>query len=177
MECAGADFEQLEIVNTGFADPLALLSESRIDLAWIFYGWQGIQAEREGLDLDLVMLADRFDCIPDYYTPIFITSETMIQERPEILRSFLLAVTRGYQFAIDDPETAAQILLQAVPELDADLVYASQAWISQYYQADAPRWGEQQTAVWEAYAQWMTANGIITATFEANSAMTNAFLP
>ena len=177
MECTGAEFDDLEIVDTGFADPLALLSEARIDLAWIFYAWQGIQAEQQGLDLDLVMMADWLDCIPDYYTPVFISSETVIRDRPEIVRSFLTAVSRGYQFAIKDPETAAQILLQAVPELDEGLVYASQAWISKVYQADAPRWGEQRIALWEAYTQWMVTNGIILEPIEANAAMTNEFLP
>lgn len=177
MECTGAEFDDLEIVDTGFADPLALLSEARIDLAWIFYAWQGIQAEQQGLDLDLVMMADWLDCIPDYYTPVLISSETVIRDRPEIVRSFLTAVSRGYQFAIKDPETAAQILLQAVPELDEGLVYASQAWISKVYQADAPRWGEQRIALWEAYTQWMVTNGIILEPIEANAAMTNEFLP
>ncbi len=46
MECSGADFSKLEIVTTGFSDPLALLAEEQIDLAWIYYGWQGIQAEQ-----------------------------------------------------------------------------------------------------------------------------------
>jgi ABC-type nitrate/sulfonate/bicarbonate transport system substrate-binding protein len=170
MQCAGADFNALEIVDTGYTDPLALLSEARIDLAWIFYGWQGLQAEQQGLDLDLVMMNDWFDCIPDYYTPIFITSEAMIQDQPEIVRSFLLAVSRGYQFAIEDPEASAQILLQVAPELDPELVLISQSWISSRYQAEAPRWGEQQVGVWEAYAEWMAANGIIAQPIAAEAA-------
>ncbi|TFH37912.1 MAG: ABC transporter substrate-binding protein [Anaerolineales bacterium] len=177
MSCAGSDFDTLEIVDTGFADPLALLSEARTDLAWIFYAWQGLQAEQKGLDLDLVMMADWLDCIPDYYTPVLITSEATIMDRPEVVRAFLKAVTRGYQFAIEDPDAAAQILLQAVPELDADLVLASQAWISPRYQADAARWGEQQVGVWEAYSQWMAANGIVGQAIDADAAMTNRYLP
>ena len=33
MECDGGDYSQLEIVDTGFADPLALLDEEQTDLA------------------------------------------------------------------------------------------------------------------------------------------------
>jgi len=177
MQCAGGDFEALDIVDTGFTDPLALLSEARIDLAWIFYGWQGLQAEQQGLDLDLVMMDDWFDCIPDYYTPVFITSEAMIRDQPDLVRSFLLAVSSGYQFAIEHPQAAAQILLQATPELDPELVITSQSWISSRYQAEAPRWGEQQVGVWEAYSEWMAANGIIAQPISAEEAMTNEFLP
>ena len=177
MECDGGDFDQLEVVDTGFADPLALLSENQIDLAWIFYAWQGIQAEQQGIDLNLVMLSDWFECIPDYYTPILITSEKMIQEQPEVVRSFVGAITRGYEFAIEDPEAAAQILLQSAPELDTNLVTTSQVWISQQYQADASRWGEQRVQVWEQYTAWMAENGIIQAPIDAQAAMTNEFLP
>jgi ABC-type nitrate/sulfonate/bicarbonate transport system substrate-binding protein len=177
MECDGGDFDQLEVVDTGFADPLALLSENQIDLAWIFYAWQGIQAEQQGIDLNLIMLSDWFECIPDYYTPILITSEAMIQEKPDVVRSFVSAIARGYDFAIRDSEAAAQILLNSVPELDTNLVTTSQAWISQQYQADAPRWGEQSAQVWERYTAWMVENEIIQESIDAQAVMTNEFLP
>ena len=39
MECAGADFSKLKIVNTGWADPLALIDEKQIDIFyWNFPG-------------------------------------------------------------------------------------------------------------------------------------------
>jgi ABC-type nitrate/sulfonate/bicarbonate transport system substrate-binding protein len=177
MTCDGGDFARLSIVDTGFADPLALLSEKRIDLAWIFYGWQGIQAARQGVDLDVVMMADQFDCVPDYYTPILITSEDTIARRPEVVRAFVGAVARGYRFAIDHPDEAAEALLRAAPELDRDLVRESQAWLSPRYAADAPRWGEQRREVWAAYARWMADNGVVNAMIDVDGAFTNAFLP
>lgn len=177
MGCAGGDFSKLQIVDTGFTDPLALLASKQIDLAWIFYGWQAIQAKQQGINLNIVMMSDHFDCIPDYYTPILITSEKMIAERPEVVRAFLKAVSRGYQFAIQNPDEAASILLQAAPELDEKLVSESQAWLSPRYQADAPRWGEQKLEVWQAYSQWMADNKIIDKPIDAQAAFTNDFLP
>jgi ABC-type nitrate/sulfonate/bicarbonate transport system substrate-binding protein len=177
MECAGGDFDRLEIVDTGFADPLALLDEAQTDLAWIFYAWQGIQAEQEGIALDIVMMDEWFDCIPDYYTPVLITTEQTVQERPGLVRAFLAAASRGYQEAIADPQGSATVLLQAVPELNEGLVRASQDWLSPRYQADAPRWGEQSQETWEAYTRWMADNGVIPAPITAQAAFTNAFLP
>jgi ABC-type nitrate/sulfonate/bicarbonate transport system substrate-binding protein len=177
MQCAGGDFDRLEVVDTGFTDPLSLLKERKIDLAWIFYGWQGQQAELQGIPLRIVMMADWTACVPDYYTPVLITSRTMLEERPEIVRSFLQAVSRGYQFAIDDPDSAASILLEAAPELDPALVRASQAWLSPRYQAEAPRWGEQDLGVWQAYADWMLQHGILSQPIDVTRAFTNEFLP
>ena len=177
MNCDGGEFEALEVVNTGFSDPLALLDEAQTDLAWIFYGWQGIQAEYEGIDLQIVMMEDWFDCIPDYYTPVFIASEKTIRERPQVVRAFLEAIARGYRFAIDNPDQAAEILLEAVPELNAELVRRSQSWLSPRYQADASQWGEQDIEVWQAYSAWMVVNGILAESIQAGDAFTNEYLP
>jgi len=177
MGCAGGDFSKLKIANTGTTDPLALMASKQVDLAWIFYGWQGFQAKQQGINLNVVMLADHTDCIPDYYTPILITSEKMIRDKPEVVRAFLKAVSQGYQDAIQNPDETAKILVKAAPELDAALVQASQAWLSPRYQADASRWGEQKPEVWESYSQWMASNGIIDKPIDAGAAFTNDFLP
>jgi ABC-type nitrate/sulfonate/bicarbonate transport system substrate-binding protein len=177
MEGSGADFGELEMVTTGFADPLALLSEGQIDLAWIFYGWQGIQAEQMGIDLNVVMMDDYFDSVPDFYTPVVITSESMIAERPDLVAAVLRALSRGYTFAAEHPDEAAEVLLSAVPELDSALVKGSQRWLSDYYIAEASRWGEQKESVWRDYADWMVAQGIMTTPVAPEDAFTNRFLP
>jgi ABC-type nitrate/sulfonate/bicarbonate transport system substrate-binding protein len=116
-------------------------------------------------------------CIPDYYTPVIITSEKMIAEQPDLVRRFLAATSAGYRFAIDRPAEAAEILLQAAPELDAELVRRSQQYLATQYQADAPRWGEQKLEVWRAYAQWMAERNLIARMIEPEKAFTNEFLP
>jgi ABC-type nitrate/sulfonate/bicarbonate transport system substrate-binding protein len=177
MKCAGSDFSRLKIMNTGFADPLALIAENQIDLAWIFYGWQGFQARQQDIALNVVMMKDYFTCIPDYYTPVVIASENTISSRPEVVRAFLKALSRGYGFAIKNPDEAADLLLAAVPELDAQLVRASQDWLSPYYQAEAPRWGEQKQSVWQNYTDWIVAHGILLKPISVSKAFTNEFLP
>jgi ABC-type nitrate/sulfonate/bicarbonate transport system substrate-binding protein len=177
MNCAGGDVSKLEIRQTGWADPLALIAEDQIDMAWIFYGWQGFQAQQQGVDLNVVMLKDYFDCVPDYYTPVVIANEDTLAGRPAVATAFMAALSRGYDYAIDNPGAAAEILLLAAPELDAELVKASQDWVAEYYRAEAPRWGEQKLSVWQDYTDWMVRHGIIAAPIAAGDAFTNEFLP
>jgi ABC-type nitrate/sulfonate/bicarbonate transport system substrate-binding protein len=177
MACAGGDFGQLQIVETGTSDPLILLNEKQIDLAWIFFGTQGVTAEQQGVRLNVVMMDEHFDCIPDYYTPILITSEKLIAAHPEVARKFIAAVARGYRFAIQQPDEAATILHEFAPESDLATLKASQNWLSPRYQARAARWGEQQDSVWANYAAWMQAQGLITQPLDARQAFTNEFLP
>ena len=177
MNCDGGNFSQLEIVNTGWSDPLALIAEEQIDVAWIFYGWQGFQAQQQGVGINVLMMEDYFNCVPDYYTPVVIASEDTIANEPEVVKAMMRALSRGYDFAIQYPSEAAELLLAAVPELDTELVKASQDWLSKYYQAGAPRWGEQKESVWQDYTDWMVKHSILSSPISASNAFTNEFLP
>lgn len=177
MESAGGDFSKLKMQDIGFSDPLTLISAKQIDLAWIYYGWEGIKAKQQGINLNVVMMKDHFDVIPDYYSPIVITSESNISKKPDLVKAFMKALSRGYDYAAKNPDGAADILLAAAPELDAKLVKESQKWISPYYQAEAPRWGEQKLSVWQGYIDWMVKHDILTAPISASAAFNNSFLP
>jgi ABC-type nitrate/sulfonate/bicarbonate transport system substrate-binding protein len=126
---------------------------------------------------DALMLMDYTDCVPDYYTPILITSQDMIAEHPDVVAAFVQATARGFAYAITNPAEAAQILVDAVPELDADLVVASAEWLADQYQSDAPRWGQQDLAIWQGYTDFLVENGILAEGIDAGAAFTNAFLP
>lgn len=176
MECAGADPSSVEFVDIGSTDFFVATERGDVDFAWVFAGWTGVEAELRGVPLNIVMMTDQ-GCIPDYYTPVLIASEQTIAERPELVRSFLAAVSRGYSYAIEEPAGAAEVLLKAAPELDPELVRRSQVYLAEQYQAEAPRWGEQREAVWRDYAQWMADRQLISTMIEPERAFTNDFLP
>ncbi len=177
MQADGADASKVRYINIGGQDDLLTLLGRDIDLAWIYYGWQGIEAERRGIKLDMVRMSDYFSAIPDYYTPIIITSENLIKRDPALVAAFMRATARGYEYAARYPAEAAGILIKAVPEIDAELVRRSQTWLSPRYIADAPRFGYQRQQVWQAFADWMYENGLIGTRLEAGKAFTNQFLP
>lgn len=66
-------------------------------------------------------------------------------------KKFLQATKKGYEFAITSPEEAADALLKAAPELDKTLVYASQNWLADQYQADATQWGVIDPERWNGF--------------------------
>ncbi|WP_379128121.1 ABC transporter substrate-binding protein [Paenibacillus sp. sgz500958] len=175
MDPEGGDVKKVKQVNIGEADYFTAVKRD-IDFAWIFYAWTGIEAELRGEPLDMLYLKDYAPQL-DYYTPVLTTSEKAISENPELVKAFLKATSKGYQYAIDHPEAAAAILTKAVPDLDADLVLASQKWLSPKYKDDAPRWGEQKESVWKDYGDWMYGLKLLDKPLDAASAFTNEFLP
>lgn len=175
MEQEGADFSKVNILNIGSSDFFTSI-ERDVDFAMIFQGWTGIEAELRNVDLNYISLRDKHPAL-DFYTPVIITSEAMIRENPQLIEKFMQATARGYQYAIENPHQAAELLLKAVPELDPELIIASQEYLAGEYQADAPRWGEMKSSVWKAYADFMFANQLIEQNIDADKAFTNQFLP
>lgn len=175
MKQEDADVDEVDIVNIGDTDFFTAVKRD-IDFAWIYYGWTGVEAELRGEDLNVVYLTDYSEKL-DYYTPVLSTNESMIEEDPETIKKFLAAASKGYEFAIENPDAAAEILVEAVPDLDEELVKASQQWLASKYQDDAPRWGEQKLSVWENYANWMYENDLLEKELDSEQAFTNEFLP
>lgn len=175
MNVDNADINKLEIVNMGDTDFFTAVKRD-IDFAWIYYAWTGVEAELRGEKINMIYLTDYSDKL-DYYTPVISTNEKMIKNDPDTVKAFMAAVSKGYEFAIDNPSEAADILIKAVPDLDPELVKKSQEWLAAKYQDDAPRWGEQKQEVWKNYMDWMLEKGLLEKEIDVDKAFTNEFLP
>ena len=175
MKQENADFGKVKIVNIGTADFFASI-ERDIDFAWIFWGWTGIESELRGIKLNFIPLRQYHDAL-DFYSPVLIASEKTIADDPELVKKFMKATSKGYEYCMRHPEKAAAILLQEVPELNRDLVVASQRYLAKEYKADAAEWGEMSCDRWKKYADWMYAQGLLERPLDCNKAFTNEFLP
>lgn len=175
MKTENADVKKVDIINAGDADFFTMVKKD-VDFAWIYYGWTGVEAELRGEKLNMIYLTDYSKKL-DYYTPVLATNEKMIQNDPETVKAFVKAASQGYQYAIDQPDKAADILIKAAPDLDPKLVKKSQQWLADKYQDDAKQWGEQKLEVWENYANWMDDHGLLEGKFDPKKAFTNDFLP
>jgi len=170
-----AEVEKVEIITSGDMDFFAA-SEKDIDFAWIFEGWTGIEARIRGIELNYIDLGQENEAL-DYYTPVIITNEKNINENPDLVRAFMRATTKGYEYSIENPEAAAEILLENAPELDRTLVIESQKYLSDKYQAEAEQWGIQKEEVWQNYTDWLFENDLIEIKIDVKSAFTNEFIP
>lgn len=52
------------------------------------------------------------------------TTDTVIEENPELVRKLLRATYRGYQYMQDNPEASADIVKEMFPEINRDIVLA-----------------------------------------------------
>lgn len=175
MEKTGADFDKVTIADIGQDDFFTATTNS-VDFAWIYEGWDVVQAKLKGFDLNFIPM-NQFDKRLDYYTPVIISNETLLNDNPELAKKFMKATTEGYQFAIDNPEEAAKILVKHAPEIDEELAIESQKFLASKYKDDAPRWGEMKDEVWNNYTAFLKEYGLINKDLKPEDAYTNEFLP
>lgn len=175
MEKTGADFNKVTIADIGQDDFFTATTNS-VDFAWIYEGWDVVQAKLKNFDLNFIPL-NQFDKRLDYYTPVIISNETLLNDNPELAKKFMKATTEGYQFAIDNPEEAAKILVKHAPEIDEELAIESQKFLASKYKDDAPRWGEMKDEVWNNYTAFLKEYGLINKDLKPEDAYTNEFLP
>ena len=170
-----ADFSKLDVVNIESYDFLTSITND-VDFQWIYYGWDGVAAEAKGVDLNFIKLQD-IDPDLDFYTPVIMTSDAMINDNPELVKRFLRAVSKGYEDAANNPDDAVLDLLANAPELDEEIATLSQEYLADEYISDAEQWGVMKSSVWETFGQWMYDNGVISQPLDVDAAFTNEFLP
>ena len=176
IEADGGDYEKLELIPSTVTDEVSALRTNSVDSIWIFYGWAGVKTELEELETDYFAFAD-IDPVFDYYTPVIISGNKFLEENPDTAKAFLSAVSKGYEFAIENPEEAAEILVAAAPELDKELVLASQNYLADQYQADAPYWGYMDPERWNGFYNWVNENGLTDSEVPLDAGFTNKYLP
>ena len=136
VEADGGDFRRVQMIPSTVTDEVTALETDQVDTIWIYWAWAGVKCDLAGLDTNYFAFAD-IDPVFDFYTPVIIANNDFIADEPETAQAFIDATRRGYEDCIADPDAAADVLLEASPELDEELVRASQEYLADQYQADA----------------------------------------
>ena len=171
----GGKFEDINMVPSTVTDIITAL-QTDIDTVWIFYAWDGIATKVKGLETNYLNFADYGEEL-DYYSPVLIVNNEFAEENPEIVKKALAAIKKGYEYAIANPEDAAEILLEAAPELDSEIVRESQKWLAEQYIADADKWGYIAPERWDAFYGWLYENNLVENEIPKGAGFTNEYLP
>lgn len=170
----GGDYSKVELIPEYVTDvPTALQTD--IDSVWVYYAWDGIATKESGVDTNFFYFKD-INPVFDYYNPVIITNDDYLAENPDTVKAFLDACRQGYEYAIANPEDAANILVEQVPELDKDIVTASQIWLADQYKAEVEQWGYIDQTRWDAFYTWLAENDLSPA-IPAGYGFTNDYLP
>ncbi|MCR5836068.1 MAG: ABC transporter substrate-binding protein [Lachnospiraceae bacterium] len=174
VESDGGDFSKVNLIPEYVENEAAALQQD-IDAIWVYYAWAGISTKQAGLDTNTIFFKDINPAF-DFYSPVIVSNTNWLEKNPEVAKAFLRATKKGYEFAIKDPDAAAEILVKQVPELSIDLVKESQEWLSPEYKSEVAQWGYIDQARWDAFYKWLSDNEL-SDEIPAGYGFTNEYLP
>ena len=168
------DFSKVKLIPYTITDVVTGL-KTDVDAVWVYYAWDGIATERAGLQTNFLKIRDYAKEL-DYYSPVIIANNDFLKKNPEIAKKVLKAIKKGYEYAMKNPEESAKILVKNSPELDINLVTASQKWISKEYQSDAKEWGIIDGNRWNRFYEWLYKNKAVEREIPKNFGYSNEYL-
>lgn len=170
----GGSFSNITLIPNTITDVLTAL-QTDIDAVWIYYAWDGIATELANLKTNFFYFTDYANEL-DFYTPVIIANNDYLKNNEAQAKKMLAAIKKGYQYAMEHPHEAAEILVEFAPELDLDLVKASQNWLKDKYQANANNWGVFDATRWDTFYQWLYHNQLIEREIPKGFGFTNHFI-
>lgn len=154
------DFTEV-ILDTGAYDALA---GGSVDFTLSVSTWESLQAELDGRPYRSFAYQDYG--LPELQAVGIISSDAFLADEPEAADAFIGAVQRGYQYAADNPTEAAELLIEANPEVlgnAEELVRRSVETLAQdgYFVADGVTTGAANPSTWADYGAFLLDNAIL----------------
>ena len=163
MAYVGADSSDVEMIDVGF-DLMSSMTTGNVDATiGCLVNHEVPQLEEEGFEVNYFDLDDYG--VPTYYEGVFLASDTMIEEEPEVLKGFLRACEKGFEDMQADPDGVLQILLDNQNEenfpLSKTVEQKSMATLLPMMEtADAP-FLTQSPECWQENVDWLLSEGLI----------------
>jgi NitT/TauT family transport system substrate-binding protein len=123
MDRAGADWSKVNVQNMDAPTRIPLLAAGKIDAAGSF-SEKEVLFEKAFKSAGKTMVTWPYSKYLEKYSVMTIAGPKMLA-KPDTLRKFTLALLKGYEDAIKDPDAAAATIIKAHPEFDKDYIYAS----------------------------------------------------
>ena len=175
----GGDFSQVTLIPNDITDEPAALAAHQTDAIWVFEGWGYINSEVEGVDCDYFNFSD-VNPVFDYYTPVIIANNDYLESNPGQAKAFMEATAKGYEYAAEHPEEAADMLIAGdnTGSLKGaeELVKKSQEFLSAKYVDDADSWGVIDADRWNAFYSWLYENELCAKDL-TGTGFSNDYLP
>ena len=178
VACDGGDPKKVKFVDVGNVDYLAGMEAGKFDVVWVFEGWDVLRASKiEKKLVRSIVFKDWLKCIPDWYTPVMITSESMIKKNPDLVKRFMEVTARGYALAGQESLTSSEALTTGAPEIDQQLITESAAYHLGKYVDKGRSWGLQDLAIWTDFSKFLKEAGLFDKDVDVSKAFTNDFIP
>ncbi len=175
MEKENVSFDTLKLIPNNADNTIVGLVNNQFDVGWVYYGWDKIMSDHQNLPMNFFFLKD-FANELNYYSPVIIANNAYLKNKHTEAKNIMSAIKKGYQYAMQYPDEASDILVKHVPELQRDFVVKSQRWLAKNYASDINKWGMIDSERWNRFFEWAYENKLVETPFMKNEGYTNAYV-
>jgi ABC-type nitrate/sulfonate/bicarbonate transport system substrate-binding protein len=154
----GGDPGKVKRVTVGFNAVQALLSK-KVSGATAFWNAEGVALKAKRPRIKQFQVDDYG--APSYPELVLATSREYLETEAPVVRATIRALRRGYEGAMNDPESAVSALTDAEPTLNRALTTAELDAVSPSFRAGAAFYGELNPTTLAAWATWEQRFGIV----------------
>ena len=163
MEYVGADSSDVTMIDVGF-DLMSSMTTGNVDATiGCLVNHEVPQMEEEGFAVNYFDLDDYG--VPTYYEGVFLASDTMIDQEPEVLSAFLRASAKGFADMKADPEGALATLLANQNEenfpLSETVERESMQVLLPLMETQDASFLSQSDQCWQENTDWLLEQGLI----------------
>ena len=171
----GGDFSKVQLIPASSSDEVTGLKANEFDCIWCYEAWAVQNAKVQDFAYDYFSFRD-IDSVFDYYTPVIIANNDFLKDQPDVAKAFLRATKKGFEYAEQNADAAAQILVDAAPEVDPALAKMSQEFLADQYTAEASSWGVIDSDRWAKFYAWMNENSLTPVKLDEAAGFTMDYL-
>ena len=147
------------------------LIENKYDSTWIFINWEGVEASKKNIDLELYKMSD-FG-IPYSYSPILFSSSDYINNNSNTVKKFIESSRKGYIYCYENMDEAVTILNKFVPITDKGIDLIECLKISIDHFGSKENFGKIDLKKIDIFLKWLKDNNIENNSFTANDIISN----
>jgi putative hydroxymethylpyrimidine transport system substrate-binding protein len=173
---AGVPADSVKERNVGFSLTPALLT-GRVDaVLGAFWNYEGTDLKLRGKRPRIIKMQDAG--VPTYDELVLVANADALERDGDKIRAFIGALSRGVRDLREDPDQAIEGLLEANPDLDAELQRAVvEVTLPLFLAPEGKPYGWQDPADWDAFGAWMQENELLEQPADVKSAFDNELLP
>lgn len=173
LRTAGLDPQRdVTFVQLDFLSLLPALLAGTVDAIGAFRNFEPVRVELAGFT-PAVFPEEEYGA-PEGYQLVFIVRRSLLVERPESLRKFLDALTKGVLFVLAHPDSSRELFFQVLPKLRDELNTRAYERTVPIF-AGAPCHNEEPR--WEASQNFLVEQSITPKAVPLEELFTDEFLP
>ena len=178
LEADGLTLDDIELHDVGYALSQVLAAGTMDAVIGAYWSYESFVLEDLGFPVEIIYPEDWG--VPRYYEMMLITSDKMIEEKPDVVRRFVTAFTKGFEYVAEDGQRGIDILVK----LNEDSIDESSesldrrgipllipAWLD----SEDGKFGTLSESQWETVGDYMKSRGLIPQDFDVSTAWTDEF--